>query len=418
MADYYPDIPENAAPQGRGLECPSNEHLGGRGGAQMVREFQAAIHRRHMTTLLEHRVTGLHLNSDRMIVGAEMDTPDGTISVRTRKGIVFGSGGFTHNEEMLKDHVRGPIFGGCAAKTAEGDFIAMATSAGAKLANMNHVWGRPLILEQVLQNRETPDGAWIIGDSLIQVNLAGKRVTNEMMPYNERNQVHYDWDAANVRYSNLISFVIYDENCRVRFGTDYAGIAVVLKPGLSSSYIIKGETRKELAANIQKRLGQLGSRFDKMKLQTDFVESLNASIERFNQFANNGYDEDFNRGETLYDQQAMRDFMEDKIAPKGPNSSMAPISSKGPYYCVMICPGTLDTKGGPKINEHAQILDRNDAPIPGLYGAGNCIGSPAAQAYWAGGTTLGLAMTFGAIAGHHAANRKPTTQNIAEISTS
>jgi len=39
------------------------------------------------------------------------------------------------------------------------------------------------------------------------------------------------------------------------------------------------------------------------------------------------------------------------------------------------------------------------------YGAGNAVASPAGQAYWAGGATLGLAATFGWIAGVDAASR-------------
>jgi len=46
---------------------------------------------------------------------------------------------------------------------------------------------------------------------------------------------------------------------------------------------------------------------------------------------------------------------------------------------VIIGAGTLDTKGGRKINASAQVLDTDDRPIAGLYGAGNCIGSPAGQ---------------------------------------
>ena len=134
-----------------------------------------------------------------------------------------------------------------------------------------------------------------------------------------------------------------------------------------------------------------------------FTETLKGTISRFNHLAEMGVDEDFRRGETLYEKQAMTDSMGDTIAARGPNTSIAPVDGKGPYYCVMICPGTLDTKGGPKINSNAQVVDYNDNPMPGLYGAGNCIGSPAAQAYWSGGATLGLALTFGAIAGRNAA---------------
>jgi len=72
--------------------------------------------------------------------------------------------------------------------------------------------------------------------------------------------------------------------------------------------------------------------------------------------------------------------------------------------------GTLDTKGGPRINDKGQVLSAKGTPIPGLYGAGNCIAAPAASTYWAGGSTLGPAMTFGALAGKHAASQPVKTE--------
>jgi 3-oxosteroid 1-dehydrogenase len=60
------------------------------------------------------------------------------------------------------------------------------------------------------------------------------------------------------------------------------------------------------------------------------------------------------------------------------------------------------------------VLRVDGTAVPRLYGAGNCIASPTADAYWSGGATLGTAITFGYIAGENAA-REPALASAARL---
>jgi 3-oxosteroid 1-dehydrogenase len=73
---------------------------------------------------------------------------------------------------------------------------------------------------------------------------------------------------------------------------------------------------------------------------------------------------------------------------------MWPLADTGPYYAALVTGGTLDTKGGPQIDPDRRVLDDLGERIPGLFGVGNCVASASAQAYWAGGASLGPIIAF------------------------
>ena len=394
--DYYAQLPENKAPLGRTLFSATPDGRAGNG-FYLTEQLRAAIEKRKIPMLLKHRAVRLVINPKHEVVGLEAATDNRTVAIRARKAVIFGTGGFTSNPEMCLSFLRGPIFGGCTVPSGQGDFVHIGSAAGAKLANMSHAWWWPIILEQALQFRSTPTGVNPSGDSMITVNRFGHRVVNEWVQYNERTQAHFAWDPRTCSYPNLILFVIYDQFTRERFG-DRGGL--VVRPGVKASYILSAQTLEELAVVLQKRLGEISDRTGGFSLDGDFVPNLKDTIARFNRFAETGVDLDFHRGETPIE---LANFGKPLAGNDKPNRTMYPIRSTGPYYVVMTAAGTLDTKGGPKINESAQVLNAEDQPITGLYGAGNCIASPAGQGYWAGGATLGPALTFGALAGRHGA---------------
>jgi hypothetical protein len=128
-----------------------------------------------------------------------------------------------------------------------------------------------------------------------------------------------------------------------------------------------------------------------VRLAADFAETLRATIARFNGFAERGVDEDFHRGERPVQLLFNGPVAEDGA---GPNPTMHPMSTTGPYFAALVTGGTLDTKGGPKTDSEGRVLDDADEPVRGLYGIGNCVASASGNAYWAGGATLGPIIAF------------------------
>jgi 3-oxosteroid 1-dehydrogenase len=375
-------------------------------GDEMVRQLRAAIEKRGVPVLLGHRARRLVTNARREIVGIETETADGaTVRLRTRRGVVFASGGFTHNPEMLRNYQPGPIHGGCAVPSNEGDFVPMALSVGAKLGNMQSAWRAQIVLEQALQFSSTPDDVFMPpGDSMILVNRLGTRVVNEKVNYNERTRAHFAWDSYRKEWINAVLFMIYDR----RTAELFAGRFPLPPAGATAPYVVSADTLDKLATAVDARLERLAPKTGGIRLDPTFGRHLGESVHRFNRFAESGVDDEFRRGEQLYDREwhaKIWSFANQGTAWKldKPNITMYPLAAKGPYYAILLGSGTLDTNGGPVVDASAQVLDASDKPIPGLYGAGNCIASPTGPCYYAGGGTLGPAVAFGYLAGKSAA---------------
>lgn len=406
--DYYTDLPE-AVDWGHSLvpRLPADWKRGDPGGGELlVAQLRDATEKRGGETLLGCKVTDLLRNADGDVIGVEAQRKRQTLILGARRGVVFGSGGFLHNEVLVQSFLRGPIFGGAAEATSTGDLIEMATRAGAGLANMTHAWWDQLVVEQALRHRVTSrDVFYAYGDAMLMVNKLGKRTLNEKAPYTDRGQAHFYWDSGRHEYSNRLMFMLFDESVRqsdLRADPGIRGSRMgrypVPFPEENPSYLVSGATWPDLADNLQERLTKLAPEVGVVELGSDFLANLAETIERFNRQAKSGTDADFRRGETLIEQAWSSTTRDD-----APNDSLYPIRDVGPYHCVILGAGAFDTKGGPATDVDGRILDAEGTPIPGLYGAGNCVASPSGQAYWGPGASIGLAVTFGYLAGRCAA---------------
>jgi 3-oxosteroid 1-dehydrogenase len=404
IPDYHSTLPEAKVPYGRTLQIDRGDGEMGKGDV-LTEQLTASCERLQVPILTDHRVTGVVLDKDGAAVGVRVGTDGGEKYVEARQAVIFASGGFTHDDELRRNFLPAPIVSGCAARTNEGDFVHIATALGVPLRNMNNAWLCPIPFEAAIQKSPYLSGMFAVpGDSMFWVDKYGRRVVNEKTIYNELAMSFLEYDPLKLEYPRLLMFMIWDQRtmdlCRAvdanpptepsRLALDNYGNVVY-----EDAHLIKGETLAELAANIEARVDALAADTGGFRLDASFKENLPRSLARFNELAATGSDDDFHRGENPIE------LIFNGPAPEGNetgNPTMYPVSEIGPYYGALVCAGTLDTKGGPVTNTKGQVLDADGSPIPRLYAVGNCVANASAQAYWAGGGTIGPYFTFAYLA--------------------
>ena len=298
-------------------------------------------------------------------------------TIRARRGVILGSGGFEKNLELRERFQPQPTSTewttGAASNTGGGHVAGMAV--GADVALMDDAWWGPTI--------PLPRGPWFalaernLPGSII-VNGAGERFMNEALPYVEAVHAIYAGEATGVPH--VPAWLICDQRYRNRY----------LFAGLSPRQPFPGHWCKHGTVKKAESLAKLAAEIGVPP------EALPATVERFNRFATTGIDEDFHRGESGYDQ-----YYSDPTVK--PNPSLHVID-QGPFYAVKIVPGDLGTKGGLVTDERARVLRPDGTAIEGLYAAGNVSAAVMGHTYAGPGATIGPALVFGYLAAEDIAN--------------
>lgn len=311
------------------------------------------------------------------VAGVEAEQDGRVVRFSARKAVVIATGGFEWNEEMKRQFLRGPEMAPTTPPYNEGDGILMGMAVGSRLGRMAEAWWMPALrvpgeeyegraLHRLLINERTYPGSII-------VNRAGKRFVNEACNYADLGRAFHVFDPQTYDYANIPAYLIFDDRYRSRYH-----LATIMPGDEMPDWVARGDTPRDLA----------------VKIGVD-PDGLADTLDRFNRFAREGVDPDFHRGENIYEQ-----FYGDPEVK--PNPSLAPIET-GPFYAVEVLPGSLGTKGGLEINARAQVLNVWGDVIPGLYACGNVAAAVTGSGYGGAGGTLGPGMTFGFLAGMHAA---------------
>ena len=316
------------------------------------------------------------------------------IKCNASKGVILSTGDYSQNTKMLKHFCPEVIENNIQCLftnvdvegnfTNQGDGIQLGMWAGAQVqqshAPMIHHMGGGADLA----------GVGVMGNAgFLNLDLNGKRFMNEDLPGQQlENQVELQ--------KNRESWQIFDSNWPEQlpympaahggacYYEDYASEAegpknnttyrnykspYQLEAAVADGRAVKADTLEELVAKIYP---------DDTAAQQTALES----IQRYNELAKAGYDEDFHK----------------------PASRMWAVEN-GPFYAdkfttalLLVCIGGLES------DEDCHTFDADRNVIPGLYVAGNIQGNRFATEYPIGlkGVSHSMAMYYGYVAGKNA----------------
>ena len=301
--------------------------------------------------------------------------------IGARKGVILACGGFEWNEEMVRAFI-GQRLEPLSPPQNEGDGHRMAMEAGAALGNMTSFWGQPAIHEPgfEIDGRPVPQMGSLRGTpGVIVVNRHGQRFVNEGVTYQDFPKLLGAYDPVAVDYPNAAPhWVVFDQRVK-----DTSAVLPSVLPGQPApEWIVQASTLGALAERIGVDPG-----------------ALEATVAHWNAEVGAGEDTDFQRGTTTFE-------VHMSGARPSPAACMRAVE-QAPFYAVELVNGTLGTNGGALVDEHARVRRMGGGVIPGLYAAGNAAACVFGPAYPGGGATIGPALTFGYLAGRHAAARPP-----------
>jgi 3-oxosteroid 1-dehydrogenase len=310
------------------------------------------------------------------VTGIEAERDGRPLRIRARRGVVLASGGFEHNAEMRRRYQPALTEDwslGVAAN--EGDGILLGQELGGAVDLMEDAWWMPTMpaaadgsLVGLVAERQYP-GQFI-------VNAAGRRFVNEASPYVVFCQAQLAGQATGV--SHIPAWMIVDDRAWKR------NIIAGHVPGRPMPKVWQELGCAQTAPTLEALAPLIGVP----------PGALRETADRFNRFAREGRDDDFDRGESAYD-----NYYGD---PSFRNPNLAPVD-KPPFYAFALLPGDLGTKGGLVTDVDARVLRADGSPIDGLYATGNVSASVMGTKYAGPGATLGPAMTFAYVAVRHIA---------------
>lgn len=325
-------------------------------GVELVGKLKAAVEERNVPIHLNTQAKTLIQDETGRVIGVKADYNGQEITYYATKAVIMATGGFGANLEMRKEY--NPDMDEKILSTnsvgSTGDGIVMAEELNAQIVDMPYI--------QTYPTCDTETGTLLyVGDVRMEglailVNKEGNRFVEEL----ERRDVI---SKAVTEQTGGVSYLFWDEaameasKVNVKHKDEYENL-------IARKMLVKVDTIEDAAE------------FFGIDAKT-----LAETVARYNTFAQDGKDLDFNKRGTL-----------------------VPFTD-GPYYIMVSKPAVHHTMGGIKINTSAQVVDNDGQVIPGFYAAGEVTGDIHGTNRL-GSNAIADITVFGRIAGTNAAKEE------------
>lgn len=294
-------------------------------GVEMISKLLAKAEELNIPVLYETPAIELIVDKGR-VTGVKALSEEKEYTFLAKDGVILASGGFGSNLEMRVKYNKDVDENILSTNTVgiTGDGITMAEKIGAQLEDM------PFI--QTYPTCDPISGALLyfgdvrlVGGSIL-VNQEGKRFVEEL----ERR------DVISMAIKNQTGNAAYQfcDEAQVKLSGVAEHHADEMNYLFNNKLLVKANTIKEAA---------------------DFfgidAAELEKTVEKYNQYAKDGKDLEFNK-----------------------RGKLTPFEAKGPFYIMKAVPAVHHTMGGVKIDENARVINTKGEIIKGLYGAGEVTG--------------------------------------------
>jgi fumarate reductase flavoprotein subunit len=324
-------------------------------GQAVVHALDRECARRGVEVALDTRVEELLCCDDGSVAG--LRAGDSALRVGA---VIIATGGFGANPELFPELFPSAAAAGdwawyIGSPLARGDGIALGRGVGAAIDGHDH--GLLLLTPGFSHDLEIFLPGWVM-----LVDRQGRRFVNETAPYSVM--------AGLFERHGGSAFAIFDESAR----------AAAAPNPLSRAYWVDEILAAKADAGIIERANTLESLAKQAGIEP---LALAGTVERYNDDCARGVDSA---------------FFKPKI------SGMRPVADP-PFYAALVRPAIIAWTGaGLRIDAEARVIGGDERPIPGLFAAGETVGSLHGDRYIGGGGSFGPSLVFGRLSGARAAS--------------